>query len=382
MNKRAIAILGGIFILIVGTLGVVIYLRSRNSTTTDTPATPDVVVEQPTDVVPDNTDNPDNPSTPTGAAATKLTDEGVISPALFFQGDGIAYFNTSGDLFRTDMSISDNTVLLSNKSQLTVPQKNGISIILWPRVGSSYIAELGSGTSKQWSYYNPATGQYIDLPSQVKSLSWMPSGDKIMFVWVGSDGKATLNIGNPDTSGYQLLSDLYEPDNVISVSPDGQTVLFYRTQTSDLGKNTINSVTADGKIFNSVIREGYNKGILWSPDSKKFLFEKRDPSTGKFNLWFADISSGDVRNLGLATSETKAVWTKDSQSIVVAVPTSGTVGEGITTDTIYKVGLYDNSKTEFAPGVQLDARELFLSLDENTVFFKNAQDNALYYLPL
>jgi hypothetical protein len=34
------------------------------------------------------------------------------------------------------------------------------------------------------------------------------------------------------------------------------------------------------------------------------------------------------------------------------------------------------------PGVQLDARELFLSLDENTVFFKNAQDNALYYLPL
>ena len=384
MNKRAIAILGGVFILIVATLGVIIYLRSRNTATTvqDQPTTPDVVVEDPTTEDPTDNPNPDDPQTPSTNQATKLTDEGVLSPALYFSGDGIAYFNTSGELFRTSMSISDKTVLLSNKTKLSVPQKPGISTILWPKVGSSYITESGTGTIKQWSYYNPSSGQYVDLPGQVKSLSWMPNGDKIMFVWVGNDGMASLNISNPDTTGYQMLTDLYEPDNVISVSPDGQLVLFYRTQTSDMTKNTINSVSPDGKVFNTIIREGYNKGVLWSPDSKKFLFRKLDPSSGKFNLWFADLSTGDVRNLNIATSETKAVWTKDGQSIVVAVPTSGTVGEGITSDTFYKLDIYTNARTEFGPGIAVDARELFLSLDNNTLFFKNAQDNALYYLPL
>ncbi len=384
MNKKAIAILGAIFILIVGTLGVVIYLRSRSTTTVETPTDQDIVIEDP--VIEEETQEELDPQENTGStSATKLTDEGVLSPALFFQGDGIAYFNTAGELFRTDMSISSGTVLLSNKSQLTVPAKSGISMILWPKVGSSYITESGSGNFKQWSYYNPATGLYVDLPSQVKSLSWMPNGDKIMFVWVGTDGKATLNVSNPDTTGYQMLTDLYEPDNIINVSPDGQTVLFYRSQTTDTVNNPINSVTSDGKIFNTVIKDGYNKGVSWSPDSKKFLFTKKDTVSGKFNLWVSDLSTGSVSNLGVATSETKAVWTKDSLSVVVvvaAVPTTGTVGEGITADTIYKIDLATSSRSEFSTGIQVDARELFLSLDERTLFFKNAQDNALYYLNL
>ena len=311
-----------------------------------------------------------------------MSDEAVLTPALFFQGNGIAYFNRNGQLFRTEMSVANGTVLLSNKTELTVPSKSGINRILWPAIGNSYITESGLALAKQWSYYNPETGQYVDLPSQIKSLSWMPSGSKIMYVWVDANGNATLNISNPDSTDYQTLTELDDNDIVISVSPDGQTVAFHRTQTTNQAENGIFTVSADGKNWATITREGYNRGMLWSPDSRKLLFTKKDPTTQKYTLWYADLTSGQTRNLGVATSETKAVWTKDSQNIIVAVPTSGIAGEGITSDTFYKINVATATQTQFAPGSGIDGQELFLSLDEQIVFFRNAQDGYLYYLPL
>ncbi len=375
MNKKAIAILGGIFILIVGTLGFIIWQKSSKK---DTPVVEQPeIVEQPTE---EQEPTPEEP-TPT-TQATKMTDEAVVTPALYFQGDGIAYFNRQGQLFRTKMSVTGTSVVLSDKTEITVPSKSNISKILWPPIGKSYITESGIGTSKTWSYYNPDSGSYVDLASNVKSLIWTPGGDKILFVWVGNDGKATLNLSDPDTNNYQLLTDLYEPDNDISVSPDGQTVMFYRKQISDQTKNTINSVSIDGKIFNTVIRDGYNKEVLWSPDSKRFLFTRLDPSTQKFNLWVSDRAGSEIRNLGVATSTTKAVWSKDSSSIVVGVPTSGVAGQGVTTDTVYKISISGGDKVEVSPGTTVDIEEPFLSIDGIILFFRNGQDGSLYYLML
>ncbi len=378
MNKKAIAILGGIFVLIVGTLSFIIWYRSSSNSTPEEVATEEpTVVEEPVVEVPvEEEEVPVEEETPT-SQATRLTNDSVITPALFFQGDGIAYFNNQGQLFRTQMSITGNTVLLSNKTELVVPQKSNIRRILWPAVGSSYIAESGDGASRTWSYYNPDTGSYVDLPRQVKSVDWMPSGNKILFVWVGDDGKATLNISDPDTSNYQVLTDLYEPDNEIKVSPDGQTILFYRTQSSDLTKNSIVSVTPDGKNFKTLVRDGYNRGVLFSPDSKKFLFTRKDPSTQATALYMGDVATGEIRSLGYNTTETKALWGKDSLSIIMAVPSTSSTGSS---DRIYKLDLYSNSTTQYDPGANMDVEEMFVSLDNKVLFFKNGNDNSLYYL--
>lgn len=378
MNKKAIAILGGIFVLIVGTLGFIIWYRSSSNSAQEEVATEEpTIVEEPVVEVPvEEEEVPAEEETPS-SQATRLTDDSVITPVLFFQGDGIAYFNNEGRLFRTQMSITGNTVLLSNKTELVVPPKSNISRILWPAVGSSYIAEFGQGSSRTWSYYNPDTGSYVDLPRQVKSVDWMPSGNKILFVWVGDDGKATLNISDPDTSNYQTLTDLYEPDNEIKISPDGQTILFYRTQSSDLTKNMIVSVTPDGKNFKALVRDGYNRGVLFSPDSKKFLFTRKDPSTQATALYIGDVVTGEIRSLGYNTTEMKALWGKDSLSIIMAVPSTSSTGSS---DRIYKLDLYTNSTTQYDPGANMNIQEMFVSLDNKVLFFKNGNDNSLYYL--
>lgn len=387
MNKKAIAILGGIFLLIVITLGVIIYLRSTSEPDSSIVIDNNTPVAQEPDLeVPDSeTPIPTEPdggigNTPQTRGASKLTDDAVITPALFFQGNGIAYFNRNGQLFRTDMAVSGSTVLLSNKTELTIPPKSGINKILWPAIGSSFLTESGVGLAKQWSYYNPATGQYFDLPSQVKSVSWMPTGDKIIFVWVDANGNATVNKANPDTSEYESIGELYDSDTMLSVSPDGRLIAYYRSQNSDPVQNVIFTSTINGTDWTNVVTDGYNKGVSWSPDSRKILYTKRDPGTSKYNLWVVDLGTGQSKNLGVSTLESKAVWTRDSQNIVVAVPTSGSAGEGLTQDTIYKINVATGSRTEYNPGSGIDGQELFLSLDENILFFRNAQDGSLYYL--
>lgn len=378
MNKKAIAILGAIFILIVGTLGFLIY--NQNKSKDPEPPTnqepPPVVEETPPPVVEETP-----PPAPSGAI--RLTDEPIISPILFFQGTGISYFDSSGQLYQTDLEVKDDgTALLSNRKQYSVALKPNITKILWPQVGINYIAQFGSDSKPTWSVYETSKAAYADVPPQVYSIDWMPSGDKIMYVWVDENGKATLNVSNPDTTGYQELTDFYEPDNVIDLSPDGANVLFYRTQTTDITKNTINVVTADGKIFKSIVKEGYNTGTLWSPDSKKFLFNKRDSASQKLALWVADISTGEVRNLNVFTTVDKAVWSKDGLSVFAGVPTTGIAGQGLTQDVLTKIIVNSGQQQPYESEIAIDARDLFLSSNESVLFFRNAQDNALYYIPV
>lgn len=382
MNKRAIAILGAIFILIVGALGFLIYSRSQDNSTQEEP----VVIDNPIPTAvptsfPVPTATPLPTAEPIQERAVRLTDSSssITSPVLFYLGNGITYFEKTGQLFRTDLEISGSNVLLSNKQEISIALKNNIKRVLWPQVGNSFIAETETAGKKVWSYYDVAKAGYTDLPPEVYAFDWMPTGDKIMFIWVDANRKAYLNLSNPDTSGYQVLTDLYEPDNLISVSPDGKNVLFYRNQTTDLTKNTINMVSADGKTFRTVIADGFNKGVKWSPDSNKFVFNKRD-SQGKFNLWMADLGTGEIRHLSVTTSVDKVVWSKDSSKIYVAVPSKGVAGEGLTEDQIFKIDLGTFVKTEMPTGVAVDAQELFLSKNEDVLFFKNAQDQGLYYM--
>lgn len=382
MNKRAIAILGAIFILIVGTLGFLIYQRSQNNTevadqTQPTneqpePLPPVEEEEPPTDELPPENADP-------GLRAIKLTSNEVVSPVLFYQGNGITYFNSQGQLFQTELEITASNVLLGDEQELTIALTPGITKILWPQSGNNFIAEIGTGTNRTWSFYDSAKGLYVTLPSQVKSVDWLPSSDKILLTYVDSAGKATLNSTNPDGTGYETLIEMYGVDDQISVAPDGKNLLFWRTQNRE-ATNIINLLATDGTGYKAIVTDGYNLGVKWSPDSQKFVFGRRDPQTQVYGLWMADLASGQVKNLGVNTIPDKVVWNKSSTFVYAAVPKKGNAGNGLTEDTIYRINVAGNSKQEYAPGTVIDARELFLDSSENNLFFKNAQDGALYYL--
>lgn len=383
MNKKAIAILGAIFLLIVATLGFLIFQKysgsgstavnnnQQNSTTT--PITSDVITP-PENVV-------TTPPT-SGGNLVKLSSEQVISPVLFFDGSGVTYFTPSGQLMQADLTASGTTTTLERKRALEIPTKSNISKIIWPAMGRNFIAQLSQGAKKIFSFFNNQTGQYLDLPEQITSIDWSPTGDKIYYIWL-ENGKATLNTSDPDTKNWKQIAEMWELDDTISLSPNGQNILYYRTSNSD-SVNSIYLTTPDAKIWRTLVQDGYNFGVLWSLDSQKFLFGKKDLATQKYGLWYYDLLTGEVKNLGLTTLPEKAVWSPDSKTVYAAVPSVGNAGSGILTqDIVVKIDTATLEKKEFSGfNQQVDVQNLFLSQDGSKLYFKNGQDGMLYYLNL
>lgn len=368
--------------LIVGTLGFLVYSKYAGKKTAD--PVPVAQTQTPTDTTTPVDTSSTTPVAQEPSNIIKLGQDQVTSPVLFYNGSGVTYFDNQGGLYKSSFQDDGTKITLDQKKKLDIPAKNGLSKILWPANGDDFIAEFTAQDGKNtWSYYNSAAGNYTDLPTQITAVDWMPSGKQIMYVWL-ENGKASLNISDPDSKNWNALADMWETDDTISVSPDGLQVLYYQTANSG-GDNAINLVSADGKIWKSMVKSGYNFGVLWSPDGKKFLFAKKDPSTQKYQLWVYNIASGEIKNLGLFTTAEKTVWDKDSNIVYASVPNSGTIGEGsLTSDSFYRMDVSTLERKQYpsTTEAQIDGRNLFLNAVGDKLFFKNAQDGALYYLDL
>lgn len=374
MNKRAIAILGAIFLLIVGTLTFLIFQRRAAN---QEAVGPDGTEPTPTPTyglpLPSSTPTPDLTPTPveTGLKPVSLATGGVISPILFYQGNGIAYFNAQGQLFQADLDTSNTDPRLTNMRELGVPTKTGVTKVHWPAAGNNYLVELTTadgGTA--WAVYVSNKGVYVDVPKQVTSITWMPDGEQLLYLWL-ENGKTNLNISPADLSTWQTITDMWENDDAIAIAPDGRTILFWRTKSGE-SANKINLVSPDGKLFRTVVKDGYNVGALWSPDSQKFAFNKRSES-GVMQLWVGNVYTGEVQNMNVDARLDQVTWAPDSKTIYAA---SGNPGG----DLLYKVDVAGQTQRVVEVASRISPAEMFMSADGKGLFFRNNLDGGLYYL--
>jgi Tol biopolymer transport system component len=291
----------------------------------------------------------------------------------------LTHFQSYFRLWQADLVESGSSLVLDSKREVSIEIKAGIKKIIWPDKTNNFIAEINSFGEKSYSYYNSQTGMYTDLPKQVISLGFLPGGEKILYIWQ-ENGKATLNEGNGDATGWKEIAEMWEQNNSISISPDGLNVLYFQTVNSS-AINPINLTTPDGKLWRGLVKDGYNTGVLWSPDGQKFLFTKKDSVSLKHQLWNYDVLSGEVKNLGVYTTIEKVTWDKESSNVYVASPdeTSPVPQEGVlTTDQVFRVNVQTLEKKEYSlENQKIDGRDLFLNIAGDKLFFKNAQDGFL-----
>lgn len=374
MNKRAIAILGAIFLLIVGTLTFLIFQRRAANQQV---AGPDDTTPTPTPTyglpLPSATPTPETTPTTvaTGLQPVSLATGGVISPILFYQGNGVAYFNAQGQLFQADLDTSNTAPRLTNMRELGIPAKTGITKVFWPAAGNNFLVELTTadgGTA--WAVYVSSKGVYVDVPKQVTGITWMPDGEQLLYLWL-ENGKTNLNISPADLSTWQTITDMWENDDAIAIAPDGRTILFWRTKSGET-TNKINLVSPDGKLFRTVVKDGYNVGALWSPDSQKFAFNKRSES-GVLQLWVGNVYTGEVQNVNVDARLDQVTWAPDSKIMYAA---SGNAGG----DLLYKIDVAAQTQRVVEVAARISPAEMFMSADGKGLFFRNNLDGGLYYL--
>jgi hypothetical protein len=300
-----------------------------------------------------------------------VTDDEVVSPVLFYQGNGIAYFNSRGQLFQADLDSTSGQMKLVNKRELAVPAKSGINKVIWPAAGNNYLVQTENSFGKNvWSVYASDKGEYIDLPAQITAVNWMPDGEQLLYFWLEND-KTNLNISPVDLSTWQVITDMWENDNDLTISPDGKTILFWRKGNSG-STNSINLVTPDGKLFRTVVKEGYNQGGLWSPDSKKFAFNRKG-ANGQLQLWVGNLFTGDVQNMNVETAVTEVMWSHDSKTLYVPSAANGKAQ-------LIKIDVPTAASQVVSLDTAVIPTELFMTAGGKEIFFKDKQGAGLYYV--
>lgn len=289
---------------------------------------------------------------------SKLTDDSVISPVASYDSNSIWYFNSKGQLF-------DRQIAGTSSDEFSLPSLNTVvQKVLWPVTGPDFLLIANSGQTKY--YYSNANKKYTQLPSNIRSMDWMPDGKRIVYIWQSGDNKhQQLMLANADASGFVAIKDVFWPDLIVKVSPDGKNVLLFRGITSDQNKIYMANL-ATGE-FKTLVDSGNNTDAMWvAADKFVYVEQAETPKLMLYNL--VSNSSQDLNTD--ATLDRVAVDAGGKNLYVDPIATSDVLWK-INTTTFQKEKIFEFDRT-------ILPRKLFMV--SQMVGFINNLDQKLYIL--
>lgn len=315
--------------------------------------------------------------------------ENILGAAM--GDDGFLYYYSLDDqsLKKATSEGKNKTILMSNLPGealrvLWSPQKTEVLLLLKQTTGSLwYLATIGNKV-------------LVPLKGDMNRLAWDNFGEKIFYQYTDpTSKKRSLNISNPDGSGWKKLTDLSNSDFFLSAVPSSSLVSFWNRPDAALATSveTI-SITGEGrKAFSPSL---YGTDSLWSPNGELLLISGSEAPLGK-NISLRVIeSTGVAKNLNIPTLISKTAWSKDNRTLYYALP--GSLPEDVTLpneyfeknlhskDTFWKIDISTGKKTrlvELKETTQVfDSSELFLSKDEDALYFTDRVTKRLYRIEL
>ena len=197
----------------------------------------------------------------------------------------------------------------------------------------------------------------------------MPDGKRIVYIWQSGDNQTQqLAVADSDGSGFKTIKDVFWPDLAVKASPDGKTVLMWRSNVQE--NNKIYSANLETGEIGTVIDQGKNLGAAWISPTR-FIFTQ-STITAYPKLYLFDLTTKKAVDLGINTTLDKVVTDKDGKVLYAAVPTKDNSG-----DTLVKMDLSSYKlETYFEPTEKVSAKNLFLV--GQGLHFINSSDSKLY----
>ncbi len=310
--------------------------------------------------------NPNFQNNPSGVV-TLLSRRSAISPVLSKEKDSVIFYEKgTGKVFEVALKNPTEKVISD------VPLPN-LTKTIWAPSRKEVVSLFYSPQGTHYKYYNSITKTSVDLGTNIKSLSFSPGGDQIVYFGVGNDYNRIF-ISQPDgTISKKILNSRIESPDVYWPTEDN---LAFKTNTpgGPMGE-VLFGLGTNGDLTDLLeLRQGLQ--VKWSGDGKKILFSSSE--SGVLNLSYKDYAGTESRpevSLGVSTSASKCVWSIDDKSVICGVPRSSAPG-----DEIYEIGLDGTKKLLSSPTSRIDTTELFLSGLDDYVVILNGLDNKLYVL--
>lgn len=305
--------------------------------------------------------------------------------------DGFLYYYSLDDqsLKKASLEGKDKTILLSNLPGTPTrivwsPKKDHVLLLLKQSNGQGL-----------WHFADLTTKTLVPLRSEMSRLAWNNLGDKILYQFTDANGERTLNIANPDGTGWKKLVSLHQ-DAFIAAVPQSTAVSFW-SKPNALQKTYFETIGLLGENHKLLLSEKFGADYLWSPNGEKVLASISGEKGGQtISLNIMNGNGGELQSLGLPTLVSKAVWSKDNKTIYYALP--GGLPENTTLpndyydkpintkDTFWKMDTETGKKTRLTDpqniAQNIDSTDLFLSPKEDMLFFTDRVTQRLYRLDI
>lgn len=238
----------------------------------------------------------------------------------------------------------------------------------------------------------------IALKPEISRINWDNTGSKIFYQYTDPETKErTLNISSPDGKDWQKVVSLGARDFFLAPIPQS-ILLSYWPRPSARDSSFLNTVTLAGGTPTTLLSGHFGADFLWAPTGDKVLMSSTDAAhPGTTRLSLLNETGGELHTIeNAATMINKAIWSKNGHVLYYALP--GSLPDGTvlpndyfeknlhSQDSFWKLDV-NTGKAERLVDLKdlseaLDATNLFMSPNEDTLYFIERKSQKLYQIAL
>lgn len=313
-----------------------------------------------------------------------------ILGAVTGPGGNLYYYSVSDEqIKKATFEGKDKETLLSN-----LP--GAVERVLWSPGRDQVLIALRQGTSLRWHHSDLTNKSLTPLKPAISRVVWSQNGEQIYYQYTAPNGERSLDVASPNGSNFSTITKIGTIDHFIESIPLSGKVAFW-TRPTGLETTILESIEKNGADKKTLLTNRYGADYLWSPNGKLILFSStKDRASSALSLSLMNENGGEIRDLGIPTMVSKATWAKDSKTLYYALPGS-LPSESVlpndyyqkplfSEDTFWKIDIETGQKSrilELAEGnPALDSSDLFLSSQEDYLFFTDRKSKRLYRIEL
>jgi len=319
-----------------------------------------------------------------------ISREAVYSPTITADKNQVIYYlRSNGNIWQSNFDGS-------NLGQVSSTFLENLIQILWSPNKDKEITIFEDGLGNVSKYlYDHAANKALPLNKYMNYVVWSPDGKKIAYQYQNDfTGDNTISLANPDGSNYSIVLKT-RLKNLTLEWPKGSDV-FFQEKPTGLVPSSLYSLNTLTKSFGQIISNINGLSVRWSVDGSKFIYSKTGSKGENISVFVANRNGSNSKSLEIATLVEKCAWSQDLRYIYCAIPKNINEAELLpddfykgtfaAVDNFFRVNIETGEKNKLLEDSQMietyDANDLFLSPQEDYLFFVNKVNGLLYSIKL
>jgi len=344
---------------------------------------------------------PTTPKIPNPYLISKPLLKNILTPSPSDDGNLIFFFNIEdGALYSYNLLQKDTKILNRLQSFLMISdikwnRMNSPKVILYDKIYSpdniDFLEDPEDDKASIEIYiYNIISNNFIELNKRIRDVAWLNDNQIIYHYYDEQNNSNFLSKSNFDQTNFENLLELGQipyPD-MFKIAGTSNNKVYFSYYLDEIRSYVLDSYDINSKnvsrLLNRIID---NNSICFSKSGNKAIIQILSPDPELIIFYMND---NYLEKLNIDVNISKIAWGNDEETIFYAQSENvdfapdGSLNYA-STDSFWKFNTQTQTKeqlTNLDIDNGIDATNLFISPQQDKLYFLNSRDNSLYYIDL